>query len=98
MVRLRYKKSENGNLVSTQAVLIEGNTVRVTVNSSEFTFSIVSVENGELLTGGQANSLPHAKALAKLSLKDLGAVFHDEIRQKTVKLVDMRATDLSSTL
>lgn len=84
MIRVRYSRTENGNLIS-KPMICAGDSVVSTISPIEdgFSFAITSVSTGEMLTGGSSNSLTYVKTLAKQALIGIGVVFSDEVRTKT---------------
>lgn len=85
MTRIRYSKSENGNLLS-KPIMCNGDLVVCTLTTmvDGFSFAVTSVSTGEVLVGGGSHSLAYTKTLAKQALTGLGVVFGDDIRNKTV--------------
>lgn len=84
MVRLRYTKNESGNLV-TKDILVGKDLVKVTLYTSEYRYEVTS-STGETVSQGTAANFQELKKQAKLSLKELGVSFDDEVRTSKFKV------------
>lgn len=82
MVRVRYLKDSNGNLVSKENMLAGNIVVNVLIDPKRFSWSVSNRENGDILLQGTEVSLVMAKLKAKATLKSIGVLFDDEIRQR----------------
>lgn len=89
MTRIRYK-NDNGFLVS-KPILAGTDLVEVVIHATDFTFQIskflapehpILSTKESILFERDASTLTAAKRLAKAKLKELGAVFSDEVRTK----------------
>lgn len=89
MTRIRYTKQDN-DLIS-QYILVNNTFVYVLLDPNLLVYEIWKTNDSNsdnVLKEGQAESLAKLKAKAKQALKELGASFSDEIRNrgKTEKL------------
>lgn len=82
MTRVRYKNI-NGLLVSSD-ILMGAAMVRVELNPQTLYYSIV--DDKSTYYNGSAESLTLLKRSAKQALKELGANFKDEIRNRNRRL------------
>lgn len=78
MTRIKYKSQPDGRLTS-DGILCNTSLALVTLYPKELKYSIVI--DGEVVYG-TANNLSYLKKKAKTTLKNLGANFKDEIRNR----------------
>lgn len=86
MTRVMYKKLEDGSLESKLIPSPKGNLV-VTMKPNG-TFVIYVINFSMLFISGNELSLDAAKKLAKEKLKEFGATFKEEVRQRHYTLQD----------
>lgn len=83
--RIRYVTDNNNNLVSKEPLLVAGELLTVTLVPSSLSYVITNSANGQLVTEGNAVSMQMLKITVKKDLRSRGAVFGDEVRNKSSK-------------
>ena len=86
--RIRYVADSNNNLVSKEPLLVAGELLTVTLVPSSLSYVITNSANGQLVTEGNAVSMQMLKITVKKDLRSRGAVFGDEVRNKSLKQKD----------
>jgi hypothetical protein len=79
MTRIKYTKPIHGWIFSQQ-ILCNTKIVVITLDLDTLTYHVMNGK--EKLKEGQANTLTSLKRKAKQAVKELGAFFYDEIRNR----------------
>lgn len=82
MTRLTYLKLNAHLLVVDRLVLCGTKPVCIVINSDTLIYRIQDTDNGDVLASGTGASLTDAKVKVKRLLKELGATFYDEVRNR----------------
>lgn len=82
VTRLRYVSLDNGNMISKEPVVANGDVLTVTLIPANLSYTIANAANGAVLETGEAVSMQMLKIKAKKALRLRGAVFSDEVRTR----------------
>ncbi len=85
ITRIRYE-TEKGVMKSVTPLLAKTTMITVTINLVNMSY-IIHDDNGIPLVGGSTTSKQKVLNEVKTKVKELGVVFHDEIRPRKVKRV-----------
>ena len=87
MKRIRYKKTENQNVVVSNKILTSQKTgaqYLVYLNLDEVTYKIKNIRTEHIYTGGEnINNLNVLKRTVKSRLEGMGVSFEEEARDRT---------------
>lgn len=83
ITRIRYNKDSNGNLVTRSPLLVAGELITVTLQPNTLTYLITNATNGQLIASDVATSMQMLKINVKKQLRSRGAVFNDEVRNRS---------------
>lgn len=83
ITRIRYKE-ENGVMTSVTPLLAKTMMVKVVINLIEMSF-VVYDDEGLPISGGSTTSKQKILNEVKKEIKNLGVLFHDEIRPRKIK-------------
>jgi hypothetical protein len=86
MVRLRFSKTVDGDLV-TKTVVGNGTTYFCTIQPQTHTLTVTDDVTGEVVETHICVDTTQAKRLAREVLVNLGVTFNDEVRQRKVNVV-----------
>lgn len=84
ITRIRYKE-ENGIMTSVTPLLAKTMMVKVVINLIEMSF-VVYDDEGLPISGGSTTSKQKILNEVKKEIKNLGVLFHDEIRPRKTKV------------
>jgi hypothetical protein len=72
----------NGMTLESKPVFVKNQLVKVVLDLSQNTFSVLSYDTNEVLSKGNSKTSAALKMAAKKSLLDLGAEFEPEVRDR----------------
>lgn len=84
MTRLIFTKNQSGTIHTTKEVLAREKVINahVMITDTGVKYIVTDLGSGQLLANGGAKNITEAKKIIKAKFKDLGVLFHDEVRKK----------------